>query len=973
MSFQDYSAALDEPMTQRFIRRHRLEKRDPSAAMSEAVEPIVYYLDPGTPEPVRSALLDGARWWNQAFEAAGFIDAFRVEVRPEDVSSHDVRYNVINWVHRSTRGWSTGGSVTDPRTGEILKGNVTLGSLRVRQDYLIAEGLLAPYENGDENPAGLAEWALARIRQLSAHEVGHTLGLGHNYYDSDLGRISVLDYPHPLITHDGTDFDYSEVYDVDIGEWDKVAIRYGYSHFPPGTDEKAELDRILEEAWDDDVRYFSNQDVSTHARVDQWSNGTDAGAELERMLDVRRAALERFGERAIRAGRPMAQMEEVLVPLYLHHRYQVTAAASVLGGLHYTYATRGDGMDPVRPASAAEQQRALDGLVRAVQPAELTIPATVLDRLPPRPSGYGRTRELFPRYTGSMFDAISPAVVATAHVVGEVFNPSRAARLLEQNALDPSLPGLEDVIGALVAVGDPAAGDTPYEAEVRRAVGRVVADGLMRLAGVAAMPQVRREPPSGPRRSTGSGTGREPPSAPRHATGSAPGPPGRGSCAPSRSGDRAGGRLCTPGDRRACLRGEPHSAARGLPEAVDDDDALHRVVIHPRQDVDALLESHRAGHQPVEVGKAGSDHAEHPVVFPRLQAVAAHHFQLPGDDPVHGNPGVAMIAGHEAHLNVASAPAQAGYRVEAGVRMAQGVHGGVRAALGNVADLLGDVRGTGRVHARDCPEVPRPRQRLLANVHRHHVGPQRARNHHGREPDPAAPVNGHPVTRRDPALRLHRTERCRESTPQTGGGDEPEIVRQRRKREVGLAERHQLGEATPAVKSRLELMGTHLLVSGAATPAPAAPGDERNRHPVSLPPAPDVTPDLHHDTGDLVTGHMGEHDVRIVAYPTVPVASADPVGLHAEDHSVRCRLRIRERLDGDGTTVFSVNCCLQGDSPLVGTGPDDKAPGIRVTFRPLTMSTHAYPFSASTASLSGDFVPDFGGAAVGEQGNAFAG
>ena len=491
MSFQDYSVAIDEPMTQRFIRRHRLEKRDPNAAMSEPVEPIVYYLDPGTPEPIRSALLDGAKWWNQAFEAAGFIDAFRVEMRPEDVSSHDIRYNVINWVHRSTRGWSTGGSITDPRTGEILKGTVTLGSLRVRQDYLIAEGLLAPYENGDESPAGLAEWALARIRQLSAHEVGHTIGLGHNYYDSDMGRISVLDYPHPLITHDGRDFDYSEVYDTDIGEWDIVAVRYGYTQFPPGTDEAAELDRILDEAWEQDIRFFSNQDVSTHARADQWSNGTDAGAELDRMLDVRRAALERFGERAIRTGRPMAQMEEVLVPLYLHHRYQVTAAASVLGGLHYTYAMRGDGLDPVRPASAAEQRRALDALLRAVQPGELTIPATVLDDLPPRPAGYGRSRELFPRYTGSAFDAISPAVVAAAHVVGQVFNGSRAARLLEQSTLDPSLPDLASVIDAFVQVGEPDAGDSRYEAEVRRAVGRVVAEGLMGLAGSAQMPQVR--------------------------------------------------------------------------------------------------------------------------------------------------------------------------------------------------------------------------------------------------------------------------------------------------------------------------------------------------------------------------------------------------------------------------------------------------------------------------------------------------
>ena len=491
MSFQDYSVALAEPMTQRFIRRHRLEKRDPTAAMSEPVEPLVYYLDPGTPEPIRSALLDGARWWNQAFEAAGFINAFRVEIRPEDVSSHDVRYNVINWVHRSTRGWSTGGSITDPRTGEILKGTVTLGSLRVRQDYMIAEGLLAPYENGDEEAAELSEWALARIRQLSAHEVGHTLGLAHNYYDSDVGRISVMDYPHPLITWDGNEFDYSEVYDADIGEWDRISIQYGYSVFPPGADEAAELDGILDKAWEQDIRYFTNQDVSAHARADQWSNGTDAGAELDRMLDVRRAAMDRFGERVIRKGTPMAQMEEVLVPLYMHHRYQVAAAASVLGGMHYTYATRGDGLEPVRPASAGEQKRALDALVRSVQPAELAIPVKVLDRLPPRPSGYGRTRELFPRYTGLMFDAVSPAVVASAHVVGKVLEPSRAARLLEQNALDASLPGLGDVIGALTAVGDPKAADSPYEAEVRRAIGRVVADGLMSLAGEAAMPQVR--------------------------------------------------------------------------------------------------------------------------------------------------------------------------------------------------------------------------------------------------------------------------------------------------------------------------------------------------------------------------------------------------------------------------------------------------------------------------------------------------
>ena len=492
MSYADYSAPLGEDMRVRFIRRHRLEKRDPSAAVSEPVEPIVYYLDPGAPEPIRTALLEGARWWNQAFEAAGFRDAFQVEMLPDGVSSHDVRYNVINWVHRSTRGWSTGGSVTDPRTGEILKGVVTLGSLRWRQDYLIAEGLLSPYANGAEEPEDIAEWALARIRQLSAHEVGHTLGLGHNYYDSELGRISVMDYPHPLVTlgGDGT-LDYSEVYDVDIGEWDKVAIVYGYSHFPEGVDEAAELKRILDEAWDEDIIYFTNQDIGIHARADQWSNGVDAAAELTRMMEVRRHALDRFGEAAIRAGRPIVTIEEALVPLYMHHRYQVDAAASVLGGLEYVYAFRGDGRTPVRRVSGEAQRTALGALAATLRPAELEIPAGVLDLLPPRPPGFGRTRETFPRYTGPAFDAVTPAVVAADHTVSRVLEPARAARLVEQHALDPALPGLDEVLTTLVDAVRPEAGESPYHTELRLASYRVLVDRIMALADRAPMPHVR--------------------------------------------------------------------------------------------------------------------------------------------------------------------------------------------------------------------------------------------------------------------------------------------------------------------------------------------------------------------------------------------------------------------------------------------------------------------------------------------------
>ena len=492
VTFQDYAAPLGAPMTQRFIRRHRLEKRTPSARVSEAVDPIIYYLDPGAPEPMRSALLDGARWWNQAFEAAGYRDAFQVMIRPDSISSLDARYNVINWVHRSTRGWSTGGSVTDPRTGEIIKGVVTLGSLRVRQDYLMAEGLLSPYTEGDETPPELAEWSLARIRQLAAHEVGHTIGLGHNYYNSGNGRISVMDYPHPLIAlnEDGS-LDFSEVYDVDIGDWDKVAINYGYREFPSGDDDDAQLASILSVAWGDDIRYMTGQDASISPQADLWANGTDMGHELNRMMDVRASALERFGVQAIQSDMPMATIEEALVPLYMHHRYQVEATASAIGGVEYTYAVRGDGLQPFRRVSADMQRGALDALMRTLVPAELTLPESVLNVIPPRPPGFGRHRELFPRYTGSAFDAVTPAVVAAGHTVAMVLEPTRAARLVQQHTFDPSLPSLEEVLEGLFEASMGASANTEYQAEVKRAVEGVVLARVMWLARNASMPQVR--------------------------------------------------------------------------------------------------------------------------------------------------------------------------------------------------------------------------------------------------------------------------------------------------------------------------------------------------------------------------------------------------------------------------------------------------------------------------------------------------
>ncbi|MGH7468738.1 MAG: zinc-dependent metalloprotease, partial [Longimicrobiales bacterium] len=491
-TFRNYSAPITESQTVRYISRHRLEKRDPRARTSDPVKPIVYYLDPGTPEPIRSALLDGARWWNQAFEAAGYRDAFRVELLPETAHPMDIRYNVINWVHRSTRGWSYGSSVTDPRTGEIIKGVVALGSLRVRQDYMIAEGLLSPYRTGTETPPELSAWALARIRQLSAHEVGHTLGLSHNYYDSRAGRISVMDYPHPLVTlkSDGT-LDHSQVYERGISEWDSVAVAYGYQDLPDGVNEEQAIQKILDDAWERDIRFMSNQDVGANPRVDVWSNGTDAAAELTRMMEVRGAALARFGENAIKRGTPMATMEEVLVPLYLHHRYQVDVAASAIGGMHYIYAMRGDGREAVRAVPGSEQRTALNALLATVRPSALRLPQSVLRNLPPRPMGYGRTRELFPRHTGPMFDIISPASIAADMVIANILEGQRAARVVEQSALDASIPGLDAVIDAIFAATFGASAADDYEREIQRATERVAIERLIALAANASMPQVR--------------------------------------------------------------------------------------------------------------------------------------------------------------------------------------------------------------------------------------------------------------------------------------------------------------------------------------------------------------------------------------------------------------------------------------------------------------------------------------------------
>lgn len=454
ISYMDFTTPISEPIVKKFIARHRLEKKDPSAAMSEAVEPIVYYLDRGTPEPVASALIEGGNWWNQAFEAAGFIDAFRVELAPEGMDLMDVRYNVIQWVHRSTRGWSYGASVRDPRTGEILKGHVSLGSLRVRQDFLIAQGLLQPFEDGAPANPKMLELAVARLKQLSAHEIGHTIGLAHSYATSADNRSSVMDYPYPLITETANgELDLSNAYDDKIGDWDKWAIRYGYAITPEGQDEAAFLKKTLEDTYEAGHQFITDADSRSpsgaHPTSHLWDNGTSAAGELTRMLRLRENRMKSFGLNAIPEGQPTALLEEVFVPLYLMHRYQIEATSKLLGGVDYRYKVKGDNQPTHGWVHADQQEQALQALLQTISPEQLRVPEHVLKSIPPRPFGYGRSRETFVSRVNPIFDPIAPAETIVDLAFDFMLDGARVSRVYLQHLQQKNLFGFNDMLTSI--------------------------------------------------------------------------------------------------------------------------------------------------------------------------------------------------------------------------------------------------------------------------------------------------------------------------------------------------------------------------------------------------------------------------------------------------------------------------------------------------------------------------------------------
>ena len=445
----DYSTPIDQKLEQRFIVRHRLNKKNPNNEISEPVEPIIYYIDNGTPEPVKSALIDGGNWWNQAFESAGYKDAFRIEVLPEDADPMDVRYNLIQWIHRSTRGWSYGASIVDPRTGEIIKGQVSLGSLRVRQDYMILSGLV-DNPNNIENKSLIKKTSLDRIRQLSAHEIGHTLGFAHNYISSANNRSSVMDYPHPKIDLVDGDINIDNAYSENIGDWDKVSVNYAYRDFSIFENEDIELNKIIEKAVDNGLYFLSDSDSrpvgSANPFSHLWDNGEYPFKELNKLLKVRDLALKNIDLDNLIDGEPYDRIEDILVPIYMLHRYQIEAAAKAIGGVDYLYFVKNKSNDKVKFVDSKLQSESLESLLNVLKPSNLVLPNNLIDILSPRSFRNPRTRENFASNTGVAFDFINASSSLINHTLTFLLNPERINRINQQNMFGENILKLENYL-----------------------------------------------------------------------------------------------------------------------------------------------------------------------------------------------------------------------------------------------------------------------------------------------------------------------------------------------------------------------------------------------------------------------------------------------------------------------------------------------------------------------------------------------
>ena len=477
----DYSTPIDDKLEQRFIVRHRLNKKYPKQEISEPVEPIVYYIDNGTPEPVKSALIEGGNWWNQAFESAGYKDAFRIEVLPEDADPMDVRYNLIQWIHRSTRGWSYGASIVDPRTGEIIKGQVSLGSLRVRQDYMILSGLI-DNPNDIENKSLIKKTSLDRIRQLSAHEIGHTLGFAHNYISSANNRSSVMDYPHPKIDIVNGDINIDNAYSKNIGDWDKVSVRYAYTDFQENENEDVKLNDIIEEAVNKGLYFLSDSDSrpvgSANPFSHLWDNGEFPYKELNKLLKVRDLALKNIDLDNLVDGEPYDRIEDILVPIYMLHRYQIESAAKAIGGVDYLYFVKNKNNDKVKFVDSKLQKESLKSLLNVLNPKNLVLPTNLIQILSPRSFRNPRTRENFESNTGVTFDYINASSSIINHTLTFLLNPERINRIYQQNMFGEKILMLDDYLTIISNSIFSNNRMSPYESSINKNTSSLFLDHL---------------------------------------------------------------------------------------------------------------------------------------------------------------------------------------------------------------------------------------------------------------------------------------------------------------------------------------------------------------------------------------------------------------------------------------------------------------------------------------------------------------
>lgn len=494
VAFYDFAQPFDRDPVRRFIVRHRLVKKDSLAAISEPVTQIVYYLDPGVPEPYRTAFREGAGWWNRVFEAAGFRNAFRVEDMPADMDPMDARYHVIQWFHRSEPGASVGPSFVDPRTGEIIKAAVRMDSYRSRVDYDLFAAMLPAIGSDAGDPQPLIEQEiLMRRRQHAAHEVGHTLGFSHNFAAAADGRASVMAYPAPLVRLENGHVDLRDAYRDGPGAWDSLMVRFAYTQFPAGQEDQGLRD-ILGELERSGLRFVTNPDESPDGSYPEgtpWVNGADAVTDLARVLALRRVLIDRFDARAIRPGEPMALLGRRFAQVYLYHQYTLGAAIKAIGGMEFEYGVRGDSRSPTRVVGAARQRRALELTMDCLEPRELEVPARVARLIAPTPFGYDPDERGFSSASDPAFDPTEAARGIADDALSRLFAPARAARIADFAAQDSTLPSLEDMIGRVIERAWRAAPET-RAATLRRVVQRSTCDALLRLAASPeATPRVR--------------------------------------------------------------------------------------------------------------------------------------------------------------------------------------------------------------------------------------------------------------------------------------------------------------------------------------------------------------------------------------------------------------------------------------------------------------------------------------------------